>query len=191
MGIPGNERADGVAKAALSLPISSLKTSVTDFFTRAKLLMRSEWQEIWHCCDCNKLHAINPTVGVIKENGSLSRRDAVIINRLQINHSHAHLLGDEDEAVCTTCYTSLTVYHILIECPRFNHLRQQYHFGNTLIYCTSHVGRQFFSTAHLTTRLALLFSRRSEDRPLDPDRGPEWRLLEVPVWTPKREISGA
>jgi len=33
---------------------------------------------------------------------------------------------------CATCYTSLTVNHILIECPQFNHLRQQYHFGSTL-----------------------------------------------------------
>ena len=96
--------------------------------------MRKEWQEIWNCCDGNKLHAINPTVRVTKRNDSLSRRDAVISNRLQIGHTcatHAHLLGG-DEAFCATCYTSLTVNHILIECPQFNRLRQQYHFGSTL-----------------------------------------------------------
>ena len=89
---------------------------------------------IWNCCDGNKLHAINPTVGVTKQNDSLSRRDAVILNQLQIGHmraTHAHLLGD-DEAFCATCYTSLTVNHIRIECPQFNHLRQQTHFGSTL-----------------------------------------------------------
>jgi len=135
VGIPGNERADRVAKAALSVPISPVKVSAMDFFPRAKLLMRKEWQEIWNCCDGSKLHGINPTVGVTKLNGSLGRKDAVIINRLQIGHSratHAHLLGGDDEAFCTTCYTSLTVNHILIECPQFNHLRQQYHFGSTL-----------------------------------------------------------
>jgi len=135
VGIPGNERADRVAKAALSLAIFPFKISVTDFLPRAKLLMRREWQEIWNCCHGNKLHAINPTVGVTKHNGSLSRRDAVIMNRLQIGHTratHAHLLGNDGQAVCTTCYTSLTVNHILIECPQFNHLRQQYHFGSTL-----------------------------------------------------------
>ena len=107
-----------------------------DFLPRAKLLMRKEWQEIWNCCVGNKLHAINPTVDVAKQNGSLSRRDAAILNRLQIGHmraTHTHLLGD-DEAVCATCYTSLTVNHILMECPQFNHLRQQYHFGSTLKY---------------------------------------------------------
>ena len=134
VGIPGNERADRVAKAALSLPTSSVKVSAMDFLPRAKLLMRKEWQEIWNCCDGNKLHAINPTVGVTKQNDSHSRRDAVILNQLQIGHTratHAHLLGD-DEALCATCYTSLTVNQILIECPQFNHLRQQYHFGSTL-----------------------------------------------------------
>jgi len=78
VGIPGNERADRVAKAALSLPISPVKVSAMDFFPRAKLLMRKEWQEIWNCCDGNKLHAITPTVGFTKQNDSLSRRDAVI-----------------------------------------------------------------------------------------------------------------
>jgi len=134
VGIAGNERADRVAKAAVSLPISSVKVSAMDFLPRAKLLMYKEWQEIWNCCDGNKLHAINPTVGVIKQNDSRSRRDAVILNRLQIGHTratHAHLLGD-DEVFCATCYTSLTVNHILIECPQFNHLHQQYHFGSIL-----------------------------------------------------------
>ena len=37
MGIPGNERADRVAKAALSLPISPVKVSAMDFLPRAKL----------------------------------------------------------------------------------------------------------------------------------------------------------
>jgi len=74
-------------------------------------------------------------VGVTKQNGSLNRRDAVIINRLQIGHMRAtlaHLLGDDDEAFCVTCYTSLTLNHIFIECPQFNNLRQQYCFGGTL-----------------------------------------------------------
>ena len=97
--------------------------------------MNREWQEIWNCCDGNKLHAINPTVGVTKLNGSLGRKDAVIINRLQIGHmraTHAHLHDCDDEALCTTFYTSLSLNHILIECLQFNHLRQQYHFGGTL-----------------------------------------------------------
>jgi len=48
VGIPGNERANRVAKAALSLPISPVKVSAMDFLPRAKLLMRKEWQAIWN-----------------------------------------------------------------------------------------------------------------------------------------------
>ena len=50
-------------------------------------------KEIWNSCDGNKLHAINPTVGVTKQNDSRSRRDAVILNRLQIvtRVLHAHI----------------------------------------------------------------------------------------------------
>jgi len=90
VGIPGNERADRIAKAALSLPISPVKVSVMDFLLRAKLLKRKEWQEIWNCCDGNKLHAINPTVGVTKQNGSLSRRDAHILEAGEVLKAPTH-----------------------------------------------------------------------------------------------------
>ena len=40
------------------------------------------------------------------------------------NKTHNNDLQNSHSA---TCYTSLTVNHILIECPQFNHLRQQYH----------------------------------------------------------------
>jgi len=121
--------------------------------------MRKEWQEIWNCCDGKKLHAINPTVGFTKQNDSLNWRDAVILNRLQIGHTratHAHLLGD-NEAFCATCNTSLTVNHILIECPQFNHLRQQYHFGSTLKELFSNTSVNdiipFIKDTHFYTRI--------------------------------------
>ena len=59
-----------------------------------------------------------------------------------------------------TCYTSLTVNHILIECPQFNHLRQQYHFGSTLkeLYNNTSVNDiiAFFKDTHFYTRIQLL-----------------------------------
>jgi len=48
----------------------------------------------------------------------------------------SEMVSVEGVSICTLhgqlCYTSLTVNHILIECPQFNHLRQQYYFGSTL-----------------------------------------------------------
>jgi len=33
---------------------------------------------------------------------------------------------------CVSLYYVITVNHILIDCPQFNHLREKYHFGSTL-----------------------------------------------------------
>jgi len=89
----------------------------------------------------------------------LSVGDAVILNRLQIGHTsatHAHLLGD-DESFCVTCYASLIVNHILMECPQFNHLRQQYHFGSTLKELLSNTSVNdiiaFIKDSHFYTRI--------------------------------------
>jgi len=98
-------------------------------------------------------------VGFTKQSDFLSRRDVVILNRLQIGHTratHAHLLGDI-EAFCATCYTSLTVNHIFIECTQFNHLRQQYHFGSTLkeLFNNTSVNDiiAFIKDTHICTRI--------------------------------------
>ena len=89
VGISGNERADRVAEAALSLPISPVKVSAMDFLPCARLLMRIEWQEIWNCCDGNKLHAINLTVGVTKQNDSLLVGDRCCHSQPATDWSHA------------------------------------------------------------------------------------------------------
>ena len=92
VGIPGNEGADRVAKAALSLPISPVKVSAMDFLPRAKLLMRKVWQEIWNCCDGNKLHAINPTVGVTKQNDLVGEMPSFLTGyRLVARVLHTHI----------------------------------------------------------------------------------------------------
>ena len=53
-----------------------------------------------------KLHAIRPTVGDYKQKTYLSRRDAVLLNRLHIGHTrltHSFLLlGDDLPRVLTT-----------------------------------------------------------------------------------------
>ena len=65
-----------------------------------------DWQDIWNCCEGNKLHAIYPNVGRIPHCKNLSRRDAVVINRLRIGHTrltHLHLLTGEDQPTCQFC----------------------------------------------------------------------------------------
>ena len=110
--IPGNERADTAAKAALCLPVISMKLPASEFKPCTSRFCLEEWQDIWNSAANNKLHAIYPTVGKCICNNLASRRDAVIVNRLNIGHSrlpHSYLLSGEDQPVCTKCDTVLTV----------------------------------------------------------------------------------
>ena len=80
-----------------------------------------EWQDIWDACQGNKLYAIYPNVGGYQYKSSLSRRDAVLINRLCIGHTrltHSYLLSG-DQPVCSACQSPLSVEHFLIECVNF------------------------------------------------------------------------
>jgi len=59
----------------------------------------------------------------------LSRRDAVVINRLRIGHTrltHLHLLTGEDQPTCQFCRLPLTVNHILLECANLNTIPQRF-----------------------------------------------------------------
>jgi len=115
--IPGNEKADCAAKSALSLPITNMRFSAYDLAPHVSKFCLKEWQDIWDVCQGNKLYAIYRNVGDYQYKSSLSRRDAVIINRLRIGHTrltHSYLLSGEDQPVCSACQSPLTVKHFLI-----------------------------------------------------------------------------
>ena len=63
--IPGNEKADSAAKSALTLPITKMKIPATEYIRGVSQFCLKEWQDIWNCCEGNKLHAIYPNVGRI------------------------------------------------------------------------------------------------------------------------------
>ena len=85
--IPGNGKADCAAKSALSLPITNMRFPACDLAPHASNVCLKEWQDIWDACQGNKLYAIYPNVGCYQYKSSLSRRDAVLINRLRIGHT--------------------------------------------------------------------------------------------------------
>jgi len=87
------------------------------------------WQDIWDACQGNKLYSIYPNVGGYQYKSSLSRRDAVLINRLRIVHTrltHSYLLSGDDQPVGSACQFPLTVKHFLIECVNFAAIRSRY-----------------------------------------------------------------
>ena len=85
--IRGNDRADTAAKSALSLPITNMKLPARALIPSVSKFCFDEWQDIWDCCEGNKLHSNYPTVGIVKHSKNISRYDSVLLNRLRIGHS--------------------------------------------------------------------------------------------------------
>jgi len=85
--IRGNERADTAAKSALSFPVTNMKLPARERIPCASKFCFDEWQDIWDCCEGNKLDSIYPTVGIVKHSKNISRHDSVLLNRLRIGHS--------------------------------------------------------------------------------------------------------
>jgi len=104
--IVGNERAYTAAKSALSLPITNMKLPAGELFPQVCKFCLNEWQEIWDCCESNKLNSIYPTVGSVAHSKIMSRYDSVLINRLRIGHSrltYSHILCGDDPPTCQLC----------------------------------------------------------------------------------------
>jgi len=127
--IRGNERADSAAKSALSFPITNMQLPACELMPSVSKFCLDEWQDIWDCCEGNKLHSIYPTVGIVKHSKNISRYDSVVLNRLRIGHSrltHSYLLNDDDSPTCQSCGIPLTVKHILVECANLQDIREKY-----------------------------------------------------------------
>jgi len=88
-----------------------------------------EWQDIWDCCEGNKLYSIYPTVGIVEHSKIMSRYDSVLINRLRIGHcrpTHSHILCGDDAPTCESCGLLLTVKHILTEYANLRDIHAKY-----------------------------------------------------------------
>ncbi|GFT52550.1 putative RNA-directed DNA polymerase from transposon X-element [Trichonephila clavipes] len=122
VGILGNEQADTAARSMsdhMQRPVcyQDLKTFTQNYIHRV-------WQETWNQQILNKLHRIHPSTSPW---AALSvRRHDVRLTRLRIGHTrftHRHLMLGENAPECLSCKVPYSVYHILIDCPVFNHHR--------------------------------------------------------------------
>ena len=59
-----NERADTAAKSALSLPITIMKLPARELIPCASKFCFDEWQDIWDCCEGNKLILFTPRLAL-------------------------------------------------------------------------------------------------------------------------------
>ena len=52
--------------SALSLPITNMKLPACELMPCVSKFCLNKWQDIWDCCEGNKLHSIYLTVGIVK-----------------------------------------------------------------------------------------------------------------------------
>ncbi|GFW36338.1 probable RNA-directed DNA polymerase from transposon BS [Trichonephila clavipes] len=122
VGILGNEQADTAARSMsdhMQRPVccQDLKTFTQNHIHRV-------WQETWDQQILNKLHNIHPSTSHWA--ALPMRRHDVRLTRFRIGHTrftHRHLLLGENAPECPSCKVPYFVYHILIDCPVFNHHR--------------------------------------------------------------------
>ena len=131
-GIKGNEVADTKAKeAATKLHVAPNQTvPYSDFKCLINPFIKKKWQSSWDDQSENKLHAIQPSLGLWPHSVRKSRREELILSRLRIGHSHlthSYLLKREDQPECVPCQCPLTIKHILIDCLDFADIRQQFY----------------------------------------------------------------
>jgi len=126
----GAQQNGSLVKSALS--ITDTKLPPCELISHVSKFCRKEWQDIWDCCEENKLHSVCPAVCNIKaqkSNKSTSHFDSVLINRLRIGHchlTHSYLLSDDDRPTCTFYSVPLTVKYILLDCMNLRDIHEKY-----------------------------------------------------------------
>lgn len=135
IGIPGNEIADQEAQNAI------VSTSITNInsitFADAKIeinaYINNKFLSHWRKLN-TKLNQIKNNINPWKNPG-LNRKEETTINRLRIGHTyltHSYLMNNEEPPECDTCRVLLTVKHIITECHKYNHYRDQFHISDQI-----------------------------------------------------------
>ena len=117
-GIPGNEKADELAKAGGNL----LQTHPSQSFKEIKTLLKQSMKMKWS----RKNGGYKPELDNIN---SLSRNEQTKIFRLRTGHcglrAHLHKMGLRDTAACSCGALKQTPEHILQDCPDFARQRRE------------------------------------------------------------------
>ena len=133
VGVSGNEKADRLAKAALTSNLAAhSRVCWSDLKPRVDTYICTAWQALWNDQTRNKLYEIRPNLKESLRNTTqpLYRKQETVMTRLRIGHTwitHSYLLKKEDQPFCHACDNPFTVKHILVECSDFTHIRNKYY----------------------------------------------------------------
>ena len=78
------------------------------------------------------LYLLKPTLGPPKKFQWFNRAEEVVITRLRIGHTKAHILSRGPPTMCHHCGQTLTIDHMLLECTVLQESRDEYYTADSL-----------------------------------------------------------
>ena len=130
-GLPGNELADGVARAAADLDQDRAPVDLQSARSRLRRHAHREWVE--HVQPTRYFREVGPRRATPGERLGLSRRDSVETSRLRTGHStllagYRHRIGQQNSPTCPECEEGEgTLTHLLNDCPARVRLRRRFY----------------------------------------------------------------
>ena len=124
-----------LTKSAEDLTPDKSRIAYTDLKPTINKFLHTKWQRQWSNNIHNKLFQIQLTLGEWRTTSRKSRRKQVVISPLRIGHTRltrSFILKQEPQPQCSTCQTTCTVKHILIECRAFAVIRKRFFKVNSL-----------------------------------------------------------
>ena len=100
-------------------------------------MLRNKWNEIRSRKPTSKLHNIRESTFEKTPDFEI-RKDRTAITRLRIGHAnitHSYLMDRSQKKMCTRCDTPISVEHLIIECPTYQHIRTNLGLQSTLKGC--------------------------------------------------------
>ena len=119
--IPGNERADKLARQGLELTeVTDLAYSTSEIKSMIKHSIWEEWQTVWtNSTEGRWYHTLRPNVKGGLPCPHHSRQVDTAITKLRLGATNTSYQQ------CNICQKRATVSHILLECPKFDAARQE------------------------------------------------------------------
>ena len=102
--------------------------NLTKFSKEIKIKIQEIAQLEWTNTVNNKLRTIKPILKTWKTSCRKSRKEEVILSRLRIGHSnltHLKIITEKILPACDVCNVTLSTHHILINCEKFETIRQE------------------------------------------------------------------
>ena len=123
--IIGNEVADSQAREAVRTePVTFFEMSPQEYYTALGEAVGRLFGLLWRrYTPTTNLKSIKDEVGTWPSSVRNNRREEVVLCRMRLGHTrltHGHILDREPSTTCDRCGCSLSVKHILVECPLYD-----------------------------------------------------------------------